>query len=133
MYMSIYHNLVLYFFFDILLYLARAKVHKLTIIQSLYVCIYIYVYIYICMYIYICIYMYVCMYIYVCYSLFFLFFYLARAKVHKLTIIQSLFKNVEEDNVLYRPGEEPDTAFKRCVDEYKVTSHSISMTMMMFN
>lgn len=49
----------------------------------------------------------------------------ARAKVHKLTIIQSLFKNVEEDDVLYRPGEEPDSDFKRCVDVYKVIICSI--------
>eukprot|EP00596_Hydrurales_sp_CCMP1899_P002727 CAMPEP_0119053576 /NCGR_PEP_ID=MMETSP1177-20130426/74512_1 /TAXON_ID=2985 /ORGANISM="Ochromonas sp, Strain CCMP1899" /LENGTH=278 /DNA_ID=CAMNT_0007033563 /DNA_START=1535 /DNA_END=2371 /DNA_ORIENTATION=- len=48
---------------------------------------------------------------------------IARAKVNKMTIIQSLFKNVEEDDLLYRSGEEPDSAFKRCVDQYKATMH----------
>lgn len=50
---------------------------------------------------------------------------LARAKVHKLKIFQSIFKKSEGENkvesLLFPEGEEPDSLFKRRVERYNTS------------
>jgi sn1-specific diacylglycerol lipase len=45
---------------------------------------------------------------------------IARAKVNKITIIRSLLnRHTPFDELMYRPGEEPQSAFKESIERFK--------------
>lgn len=45
---------------------------------------------------------------------------IARAKVNKLYIMQALFSDIDIRNLLYFPGQEPDSNFKIFYEKFKV-------------
>jgi hypothetical protein len=51
---------------------------------------------------------------------------IVRARVHKLFVIQALFKDVKSAAVMYPHEEAPESDFKACVDQYKLKmSHRV--------
>jgi sn1-specific diacylglycerol lipase len=45
---------------------------------------------------------------------------IVRARVHKLFVLQAVFKDVKSSAVMYRHEEAPESDFKACVDQYKL-------------
>ncbi len=46
---------------------------------------------------------------------------ISRAKVNKMVVLGSIFKDVEPSDLMYARGEEPDSEFKQSVAKYKVS------------
>lgn len=44
---------------------------------------------------------------------------ISRARVNKMMIMQAIFKKFDASDLMYPPGEEPDTPFKRSITEFK--------------
>jgi hypothetical protein len=44
---------------------------------------------------------------------------ISRARVNKMMIMQALFKDFDAADLMYPPGQEPDTPFKRSISEFK--------------
>ena len=47
---------------------------------------------------------------------------ICRARVNKIYVMQSLFRNFEVDDLMYPQGQEPLSEFKTNVDIFKVTT-----------
>lgn len=45
---------------------------------------------------------------------------ICRAKVSKMLVMQAIFREFDNDELMYPPGEEPDSEFKRSIVKYKV-------------
>lgn len=46
---------------------------------------------------------------------------ISRAKVNKMLIMQAIFRDFDLDDLMYAKGEEPDTAFKKSINDFKVS------------
>jgi hypothetical protein len=44
---------------------------------------------------------------------------ISRARVNKMMIMQALFKDFDAADLMYPPGQEPDTPFKQSITEFK--------------
>ena len=49
---------------------------------------------------------------------------LLRAKVNKFKILRSTQKDFDENTFMFKPGEEPDSEFKRSIEAFKAKIHS---------
>ena len=45
---------------------------------------------------------------------------ISRARVNKMLIMQAIFKYFNSEDLMYPPGQEPDTPFKRSINDFKV-------------
>lgn len=45
---------------------------------------------------------------------------IARARVNKMLVMKAMFRNMTPDDLMYPPGQEPDTEFSRSVKNFQV-------------
>lgn len=45
---------------------------------------------------------------------------IARARVNKMVILKAVFRDVDPLDLLYPPGQEPESEFKQSVEKFKV-------------
>lgn len=44
---------------------------------------------------------------------------ISRARVNKMMIMQAIFKEFSAEDLMYPPGQEPDSPFKRGIEKFK--------------
>lgn len=54
---------------------------------------------------------------------------ISRAKVNKMYIMQAIFKEFASDDLMYPPGAEPESEFKKGVTAFKVLIYLMQIKM----